>query len=87
MTVARTEPVSSLENGLSFAHIGSPTGRAYLIILFPQTIDIMDIAQVFREPGIRLLEDDLVSLFDLIYVDTFNIEVNVKFEDDIRSKS
>jgi hypothetical protein len=27
------------------------------------------------------------SLYDLIYVDTFNIEVNVKFEDDIRSKS
>ena len=81
------EPVSSLENGLSLAHIGSPTGRAYLIILFPQTIDIMDIAQVFGVSGIRLLEDGLVSLFDLIYVDTFNIEVNVKFEDDIRSKS
>ena len=44
----------------------------------------MDIAQVFREPGIRLLEDDLVSLFDLIYVDTFNIEVNVRSDDDIR---
>jgi hypothetical protein len=27
------------------------------------------------------------SLYDLIYVDTFNIEVNVKFEDDIRNKS
>ena len=27
------------------------------------------------------------SLYDLIYVDTFNIEVNLKFEDDIRSKS
>ena len=78
------EPVSSLENGLSLAHIGSPTGRAYLIILFPQTIDIMDIAQFFGVSGIRLLEDGLVSLFDLIYVDTFNIEVNVKSDDNIR---
>jgi hypothetical protein len=44
----------------------------------------MDIAQVFGVSGIRLLEDGLVSLFDLIYVDTFNIEVNVKSDDDIR---
>ena len=44
----------------------------------------MDIAQVFGVSGIRLLEDGLVSLFDLIYVDAFNIKVNVKSDDDIR---